>query len=1139
MKKILFIYTIIQFGLFNFQLFSQSGVDCASAIKLDKPGTFTTTPPTSWYKFIPDTTGILSINSCGNSGSIDTYIRVFEGICGNLDTIAQNDDNNDEYCSQVGLSYIDEVVLLKGKTYFFEWDNSFVTSNFKWSFTFNPLPKNFDAGVSEIINRYSIIPLNQITDGLKLGGVVKNLSGNNITNLILKAEIYELSDTLTPIHTFPSAPVNLSAGEKMEIVCKVWTPSNLSTSKSYIIKYIKYQNEMDQVSFNDTLIQKLALDFNYMARDDNNFAKTMDLPTASSISQGSKFSFLKNDSITAVDYFVGPFSSPQSYRVQVWPVKNNLVSLTPIYSSDTLKTVNLGWNTYKLDSSIAVSPGEYMIVITNTGTKSFPLGCSKQIFTKKTSYYREGTKLWLPIDKRDDITFMIRPKLGPDPAKDIKFISNINPGGEYTQIHCCQATNGNDLVFSAKAKNVGTKEIQTELIVTLKNSQGITIYSDTSSKQDLNPGDTVTFTVDDFLVTEYDDYTINYNFFAVDEQVPQNNVHTTGFSRTKNRMSRSYGNTGSFGIGDNQTPGVYDNGIIGQTFKLDYKDYLDSVEIVLNQNTPSKQSVSVQIFKTNAEGIPTGVPIGTTTSYITTNKDSISGVTLKLPIIGGSYLLDPGTYFFGVNENAGDIRLATSVYYHSPKKAFVKWDQNPSGSDIWTPIEELNQFVSLVINPVFQICIPDPTKDIKFISNINPGGEYTQIHSRQSTNGNDLVFSAKAKNTGKEIVETELIVEVKNSQGVTIYTDTSSKQKLNPGDIGAFTVPNFLVTEYDDYTINYNFFAVDDQVPQNNIHTTGFSRTKNRMSRSYGNTGSFGIGDNQTPGVYDNGIIGQTFKLDYKDYLDSVEIVLNQNTPSKQSVSVQIFKTNAEGIPTGVPIGTTTSYITTNKDSISGVTLKLPIIGGSYLLDPGTYFFGVNENAGDIRLATSVYYHSPKKAFVKWDQNPSGSDIWTPIEELNQFVSFVINPVFETCVPINIVKSVIDESDGKDGAINLTVSGGVAPYSFIWSNNLISEDISGLSGGIYIVTISDANDCSYSDSILVSSNSLKVYPNPGYDIINVQTSKDREILFFDLNGKITYSKFIVAGNNSIDVSSFKGGVYLIRLDEEVIKWIKQ
>jgi hypothetical protein len=73
----------------------------------------------------------------------------------------------------------------------------------------------------------------------------------------------------------------------------------------------------------------------------------------------------------------------------------------------------------------------------------------------------------------------------------------------------------------------------------------------------------------------------------------------------------------------------------------------------------------------------------------------------------------------------------------------------------------------------------------------------------------------------------------------------------------------------------------------------------------------------------------------------------------------------------------------------------------------------------------------------------------------------------------------------------------------------------------------------------VSSNSLKVYPNPGYDIINVQTSKDREILFFDLNGKITYSKFIVAGNNSIDVSSFRGGVYLIRLDEEVIKWIKQ
>lgn len=50
--------------------------------------------------------------------------------------------------------------------------------------------------------------------------------------------------------------------------------------------------------------------------------------------------------------------------------------------------------------------------------------------------------------------------------------------------------------------------------------------------------------------------------------------------------------------------------------------------------------------------------------------------------------------------------------------------------------------------------------------------------------------------------------------------------------------------------------------------------------------------------------------------------------------------------------------------------------------------------------------------------------------------------------------------DGSaNGAIALTVSGGNAPYSFLWSNGFADEDLTGLSTGIYNVTISDAFDC--------------------------------------------------------------------------------
>ena len=55
----------------------------------------------------------------------------------------------------------------------------------------------------------------------------------------------------------------------------------------------------------------------------------------------------------------------------------------------------------------------------------------------------------------------------------------------------------------------------------------------------------------------------------------------------------------------------------------------------------------------------------------------------------------------------------------------------------------------------------------------------------------------------------------------------------------------------------------------------------------------------------------------------------------------------------------------------------------------------------------------------------------------------------------------------NNGSIDLEVSGGIAPYSYLWSNGAVTQDISGLTQGTYQVEVTDASGCQTSGSILI------------------------------------------------------------------------
>jgi hypothetical protein len=58
---------------------------------------------------------------------------------------------------------------------------------------------------------------------------------------------------------------------------------------------------------------------------------------------------------------------------------------------------------------------------------------------------------------------------------------------------------------------------------------------------------------------------------------------------------------------------------------------------------------------------------------------------------------------------------------------------------------------------------------------------------------------------------------------------------------------------------------------------------------------------------------------------------------------------------------------------------------------------------------------------------------------------------------------------GNTGAIDITVSGGVSPYTYAWDNSSTSEDLTGLGTGTYVVTVTDGNGCTKQASFTIIS----------------------------------------------------------------------
>jgi hypothetical protein len=103
----------------------------------------------------------------------------------------------------------------------------------------------------------------------------------------------------------------------------------------------------------------------------------------------------------------------------------------------------------------------------------------------------------------------------------------------------------------------------------------------------------------------------------------------------------------------------------------------------------------------------------------------------------------------------------------------------------------------------------------------------------------------------------------------------------------------------------------------------------------------------------------------------------------------------------------------------------------------------------------------------------------------SELFSIVVGDGQLTPLQVNAVTSGIDCFGNHNGSINLTVSDGATPYSFIWNNGAITDDLSNLPAGTYTVTVTDAAGQSYTSSYTIIEPSELTAT---YTVTNVTTS---------------------------------------------------
>jgi PKD repeat protein len=236
------------------------------------------------------------------------------------------------------------------------------------------------------------------------------------------------------------------------------------------------------------------------------------------------------------------------------------------------------------------------------------------------------------------------------------------------------------------------------------------------------------------------------------------------------------------------------------------------------------------------------------------------------------------------------------------------------------------------------------------------------------------------------------------------------------------------------------------------------------------------FGDSSKAEIIGNSLIGSPVSGVLMNFA-----VANFSSPTA-SIRVKVWNNNGTGGLPGTVLATQTVTISSIAADIAANRLTY-VAFSSPATPAGDYYIGISYQyaSGDtVALVTSDDGEvTPGTAYEQWNDGT-----WHNYNETSSWglnIGHFIFPIQCATVPCPTIGATFTPTQpvctASNGSLAAVGTGGLAPYTFLWSNSATTATINALAAGSYTVTVTDANGCTGTSTTSLAATFPTINPN--------------------------------------------------------------